>query len=75
MATKEKRKGFGLEVRTFRGENDHKTYIVFRTTKGSYHVFKEVEAKGAALECGGPSTGDTRRMWGELWKSGSDAVL
>ena len=67
MATKEKRRGFGLDIRSFEGK-DGSTYIVFKTTKGSYHVFKEVEAKEAARQCGTPVVGTTRQMWTELWK-------
>lgn len=66
MATKEKRKGIGLATRSFQG-NDGRTYIVFKTTKGSYHVFKEVEAKEAARQCGATKEGNTRKMWGSLW--------
>jgi len=67
MSTKEKRRGFGLDIRSFEGE-DGSTYIVFKTTTGSYHVFKEVEAKQAAHDCGAEIKGNTRQMWGELWK-------
>ena len=47
---KEKRKGVGLQMRSFTG-NDGKQYLVFRTPPGAFHVFKEVEAKQAAREC------------------------
>ncbi|GIW78650.1 MAG: hypothetical protein KatS3mg105_0457 [Gemmatales bacterium] len=67
MATKEKRLGFRLDVRSFEGK-DGSTYIVFRTKKGAYHVFKEVEAKQAARECGVEKEGTTREMWYKLWK-------
>jgi hypothetical protein len=67
MATKEKRRGFGLGLRTFAGK-DGATYIVFQAGTGSYHTFKEVEAKEAARQCGASSEGTTRKMWGELWK-------
>lgn len=69
MAMKEKRQGLGLDIRSFKGK-DGATYIVFKTTKGSYHVFKEVEAKEAARQCGAESQTDrnTRQMWGELWE-------
>ncbi|MEX2170513.1 MAG: hypothetical protein WD851_14455 [Pirellulales bacterium] len=69
MATKGKRKGLGLDIRMFDGK-EGESYIVFKTTKGSYHVFKEVEAKQAALQCGSNAEGNTntRQMWGTLWK-------
>ena len=66
MATKEKRRGLGLDIRSFVGDDDV-TYIVFKTTKGSYHTFKEVEAKEVARRCGATVKGNTRKMWGELW--------
>ncbi len=47
-----KRKGVGLEIRTFVGHSGT-SYIVFRTGKGSFHVFAEVEAKKAAALAGG----------------------
>lgn len=68
MPTKEKRRGLGLDIRSFQG-SDGVTYIVFRTTKGSYHVFKEVEAKEASRLCGATVEGNTRQMWGSLWHS------
>jgi hypothetical protein len=46
MPGKRKRQGVGLEMKTFKG-NDKQNYLVFRTPKGSYHVFLEVEAKGS----------------------------
>ena len=36
MPLKLKRSGFGLEMRSFTGK-DGKSYLVFRTTKGSFH--------------------------------------
>lgn len=72
MAIKEKRRGVGVEIRTFRGRN-HAVYLVLRTTKGSYHVFKEVEAKDAARRCGAKGNGNTRQLWAELWK-GTDSA-
>jgi hypothetical protein len=65
---KSKRKNFGLEARTFRGR-DKKTYLVFLTTKGSYHVLVEVEAKEAARQCGAEELSNTRAMWESLWKA------
>lgn len=64
---KRKRKGVGLEMRTFHGE-DGSTYLVFRTSGGAYHVFVETEAKQAALHCGASDEGNTRSMWASLWK-------
>jgi hypothetical protein len=66
MATKEKRKGVGLEIRSHTGK-DGATYIFFKTTKGSFHVFKEVEAKEAAKQCGATKKGNTRQMCNEIW--------
>ena len=63
---KEKKHGASLEIRTFHGEDD-RSYLVIRTTKGSYHVFKEVEAKQAARDCGATVEDNTRRMWEQVW--------
>ncbi len=76
MPTKAKPLGLELGIRSFKGE-DGFTYIVFKTTKGSYHVFKEVEAKAAARECGAKcehlDDPNTRQLWGELWKSPAES--
>ncbi len=66
MTAKKKRSGLGLEIRTFSGK-DGQNYLVFRTPKGAYHTFVEVEAKDAARNCGASGQGNTRKMWGALW--------
>jgi hypothetical protein len=63
---KRKRQGVGLEMKTFKGD-DEQNYLVFRTPKGSYHTFLEVEAKEAAAHCGARRKGTTRQMWENLW--------
>lgn len=40
MTVKRKKRGFGLEIKTFRGKSGT-TYIVFRKQR-SFHVFSEV---------------------------------
>jgi len=67
MLGKRKRQGVGLEMKTFKG-NDKQNYLVFRTPKGSYHVFLEVDAKEAATHCAAPRKGNTRQIWKQLWK-------
>jgi hypothetical protein len=67
MATKLKRRGLNLEVRSFVGK-DRRNYIVFRSTGGSYHAFVEIEAKQAARECGAATEKNTRAMWGSVWR-------
>jgi hypothetical protein len=66
LALKEKKLGLGLETRSFHGK-DGRTYLVFRTAEGSYHVFAEVEAKEAARQCGAMKEANTRQVWGEVW--------
>ena len=66
MALKRKKSGLGLEMRTFAGNNGD-SYLVFRTSAGAFHVFREVEAKAASVECGCTVKGNTRQMWGSLW--------
>jgi hypothetical protein len=61
-----KRKGLGLDFRTFMGQSG-KIYLVFQTTQGSFHVLTEVEAKQAARDCGS-TIDDTRAAWNELWE-------
>ncbi len=63
---KRKKKGLGLEAKTFKGE-DGSSYLVFRSLDGSYHAFVEVEAKQAARECGATDGPNTRKMWERLW--------
>lgn len=70
---KPKRQGVGLEIRTFQG-NDDRSYVVFRTPRGAYHTFIEVEAKQAARECGATTEGNTRSMWDDLWTSESGEI-
>ncbi len=65
MALKPKREGVGLEMRTFKGNEGR--YLVFLTPYGSYHVFKEVEAKQAARDCGARVEDNTREMWKQVW--------
>jgi hypothetical protein len=61
-----KKKGFGLEMKTFRGD-DGISYLVFRTREGAFNVFVEVEAKEAARRCGATREGNSRQMWGAVW--------
>jgi hypothetical protein len=63
-----KRSGFELEVRTFKGGESGKTYVVFRTAGGSYHAFVETEAKAAARDCGGDGQ-NTRQYWDSIWNT------
>jgi len=44
VPTKPKKKGLGLEMKTFAGR-DGSSYLIFRTRSGSFHAFLEVEAK------------------------------
>ncbi len=70
MSVKPKKKGLGLEMRTFKDKSGT-TYLVFRSRNGSFHVFQEVEAKEAAKKCGAKRRGSTRQMWQEVWKKKS----
>ncbi len=66
MSIKPKKRGFGLEMKIFEG-NDEESYLVLKTKSGSYHVFQEVEAKQAARECGALKESNSRQMWNEVW--------
>lgn len=61
-----KKRGTEIEIKTFRGKSGQ-TYIVFKTKKGSYHVFQEVEAKAAAKDCGATTGKNTRQMWDSIF--------
>jgi hypothetical protein len=67
-----KRKGIGLEMKTFPGKISGNEYIVFRLRNGSFHVFVETEAKDAAIDCAGRRVKryeHTHTHWRALWKS------
>jgi hypothetical protein len=68
MAIKPKPRNRALDVRTFDGA-DGASYVVFRTSSGSFHTFREVEAKEAARQCGAKRTGTTREMWESIWRA------
>ena len=65
---KPKRRGQGIETKTFVGASGY-TYIVYKTRRGAYHVFVEVEAKDAAIDVGsGLKRGvHTHDHWDDLW--------
>jgi hypothetical protein len=44
MSSKSERRGFNLDRKSFTGK-DGRSYLVFRTTTGSYHAFVEVEGR------------------------------
>jgi hypothetical protein len=69
MATKPKRRHVALNVKTFTGR-DGRAYVVFRTARGAFHTFQEVEAKDAARQCGATRDGTTRQMWESIWQNG-----
>ena len=69
MTVKRKKRGFGLEIKTFTGKSGT-TYIVFRKQR-SFHVFSEVEAKKAAEDCG-EREGTTQQRWRRLWNKCSE---
>jgi hypothetical protein len=72
MAIKQKRHGYGLEMRTFKGKKG--TYLVFRLPDGAFHAFLETEAKQAARDCGAElGDANTRMFWKTLWDKGSKA--
>lgn len=68
MALKPKLRHRLLDVKTFDG-NDGASYVVFRTSAGSFHTFREVEAKEAARQCGAKRAGTTRQMWESIWRT------
>ena len=66
MALKRKRRGSGLEIKTFDGKDG--TYLVMKSPSGSYHAFVEIEAKAAAVSCGSNrKSGTPQDYWRALW--------
>ena len=63
---KPKRDGTVLGFKPFVA-NDGSTFLVFRSLEGAFHVFTEIEAKGAARMCGSEELANTRQMWESLW--------
>lgn len=62
-----KKKGLNLEAKTFIGKSG-RSYLVFKTLGGGFHVFVETQAKDAAEDCGAERI-ETRRDWRSLWHS------
>lgn len=52
MSMKAKKRGLGLEMGTVAGQ-DGRSYLVFRTARGAYHVFAKVEARVSRPEKAG----------------------
>ena len=72
-----RKKREALQVKVFESKDGKTDFIVFRTPRGAYHVFVEVDAKKAAIECGmeqKPTNANTRQFWNALWKKGSNQV-
>lgn len=66
-----KRKSFGIEMKTFQGSKGE-TYLVLTDGGRKYHVFGEVEAKKAAIDCGcklDPRKNGPGPMWKDRWKN------
>jgi hypothetical protein len=66
-------RGDGWDARIFR-RDDGRCYLVVRRPDGGYNVFREVEAKEAAKNCGATAESDaslnTRQFWGQIWEQG-----
>jgi len=58
-----------MGIMTING-NKGATYLVLCGHGGDYHVFVEVQAKEAAIDCGEVEqpTDNTRTMWDRLWQ-------
>ena len=62
-----KKVGLGLEVKTIKGKSG-RPYLVFRTQDGNFHIFREVNAKKAARDCGAGLAANDRGLWQSVWK-------
>lgn len=67
MTDKPKSLGPGLEIKTLRGGSSV-SYLVFRTGDGAFHVFREVEPREAARDCGAKTDTDGRDGWETFWQ-------
>jgi hypothetical protein len=59
--------GPGLEIKTFRGRSGV-WYLVFRTRDGTFHVFREVDPRAAARDCGSEAETEDHNAWESLWR-------
>lgn len=62
---KVKRISSAIEIRTYQGRKGK--YLVMTAGDGKFHVFSEVEAKEAAIDCGFKGRQHTNTMWKTLW--------
>ena len=68
MTLAPKKKGAALEMKTFEGKQG--TCLVIKSG-AHFHVFRETEAKEAAIDCGSKldPKKHTRNHWAQLWKT------
>jgi hypothetical protein len=66
VTNKPKKIGPGLEIKTVRGMSG-RSYLVFRTRDGHFHVFNEVSAEESAVDCGAKRKGSVEQMWARIW--------
>ena len=65
-----RRRAFAVEMRTFTGNKAN--YLAMTTGDGNFHIFTEVEAKQAAVNCGfklDPRHHNPSVMLKERWRS------
>jgi hypothetical protein len=65
-----KRSDVRVEIKTFSGKKCN--YLVITAGDGKFHVFAEVQAKEAAIDCGcklNPRSNNPTTMWRERWKA------
>ncbi len=66
-----------LDMRLFKGRSGT-NYLVIPTPDGGFHVFAEVEAKAAAVDCGSErfcfDDANTRQHWASLFQADDQAA-
>lgn len=61
-----------IEMKIFRGMKGPKVRYLVMKQRNSFHVFAEVEAKEAAVDCGcplGKKGHNPATTWGERWQN------
>ena len=75
MSIPSPKSNYQAEVKVFKSRDKKRSYIVYRIPRikdqNLYHVFMEVEAEGAGIDCGSGLTKERSAQdhWDKLWES------
>jgi hypothetical protein len=59
---------WGPEIKSVKGKTGA-SYLIFRTHDGRFHVFRRIDAREAALDCGAGAASNGQEMLEEIWES------